>query len=425
MVVWRLVISNLLARKVRAGLTVAAVALAVSLVVSVTSGYASVEAAIAKFFQQFTGSVDAEITPQGDSRNVVSEAVIGPLRGDSQVKSVLGRLEAHSTIVNDSGQVSLHHPVQVVGVRRPEDTDVSVMEMEAGAWFETSRGDVVVVDQGAARLLGVKVGDTIQLPSIDRPLKLRIVGIVHKPGILAMHTQTVYVPLETLQDFLGRKGQVSRVMIGLRPGADVDAFVARWQPQLAAIDPMLRLESEHERRKKMDQLFEVVHYLSYLGGAVAMTAATFIIFATLSMGVAERARMLAMLRAVGAVRGQIGATVVLEGLLLSATGAAVGVGLGILWVSLLSWWFRDFFAAGLVVSPGGIMMGTASPTISAAAVPAARHTLLLSCCRTSAWFSPSIPATIPPKIRSTAHTNSGAIRKNPVIRHGSPSRKCP
>ena len=66
MAVRKLVISNLLSRKVRAGLTVAAVALAVSLVVSVTSGYASVEAAIYKYLNQYLGTVDVEIFRSND-----------------------------------------------------------------------------------------------------------------------------------------------------------------------------------------------------------------------------------------------------------------------------------------------------------------------------------------------------------------------
>ena len=43
--------------------------------------------------------------------------------------------------------------------------------------------------------------------------------------------------------------------------------------------------------------------LSYLGGTVSMLAATFIVFSALAMGVSERQRTLAMMRAVGAFRG--------------------------------------------------------------------------------------------------------------------------
>src|SRR3712207_9344065 len=81
-------------------------------------------------------------------------------------------------------------------------------------------------------------------------------------------------------------------------------------------------------RREVDQNLQGVQALSYLGGAVSMLAATFIVFSTLSMGVTERQRTLAMLRAVGALRGQVAALVVGEGLLLALAGGAVGVPLG-------------------------------------------------------------------------------------------------
>ena len=53
--------STFAVHKVRVALTVAAVALSVSLVVSVTSGYSSLEEAAIKFLTRFMGSTDALI----------------------------------------------------------------------------------------------------------------------------------------------------------------------------------------------------------------------------------------------------------------------------------------------------------------------------------------------------------------------------
>ena len=61
MVVAKLAWSNFVSRKARAALTIAAVALSVSLVVSVTSGYASVEAAARQFLGQIMGRTDFSI----------------------------------------------------------------------------------------------------------------------------------------------------------------------------------------------------------------------------------------------------------------------------------------------------------------------------------------------------------------------------
>src|SRR4051812_12727169 len=90
MVQWKLAISNLTTRRVRVALTVAAIALSVSLVVSVTSGYASVEAAVFKYLAQYMGTTDVEITRHnGDA----PQSLLDEIGEDPDVEKVDGRYE--------------------------------------------------------------------------------------------------------------------------------------------------------------------------------------------------------------------------------------------------------------------------------------------------------------------------------------------
>jgi putative ABC transport system permease protein len=200
-------------------------------------------------------------------------------------------------------------------------------------------------------------------------LPLKVVGIVHKPQILAKHIQSIYLPLETLQKFAmpDKLPQVNRVMIDLKPSASADAFVERWKPKLEAIDPSLKIRLARDNRKELDRNMRGIHALSYLGGTVSMLAATFIVFSALSMGVAERSRTLAMLRAIGALRWQIGRLVIAEGLLLASLGVAVGVPLGWLWIRLLALRFEHIFSAGVTLSRGGIIYGGVGSLLAALA----------------------------------------------------------
>src|SRR5204862_6421227 len=122
--------------------------------------------------------------------------------------------------------------------------------------------------QVAAERLGAKVTDPFLVPAVDRKLQMRIVGIVHKPGILAGVVQTVYVPLETLQKLMlpDTPNVVSRVLIDLSPGVDDAAFAKRWQQKLSAIDPNLNIRLSSENRKEMDNNLQGLRALSYLGG---------------------------------------------------------------------------------------------------------------------------------------------------------------
>src|SRR4051812_31992043 len=356
MVIRKLILANLSSRKARAALTVAAIALSVSLVVSVTSGYASVEAAVNKYLNQYMGTVDVEIVRANDPSLGTSDALIAQIRGDPDVVRVDGRYETGGTLARADGTPS-DSRVAIIGVRRPQDTRSDYLKMTAGGWFNRSDTNEAVIDQAVAESLNVGVGDVFLLPGDAQPLRLKVAGIVHKPAIIAQYMQTMYVPLETIQRFAGRPGAVSRIWVDLNRGVDPAAWARRWEPRAERLDANLKLRLARDTRQEMDRQLEGVHLLSYLGGTVSMLAATFIVFSALSMGVAERQRTLAMLRAVGAFRAQIGWLVIGEGVVLALLGAAIGVPLGAFWVKTLSYFFDAFFVAGVVISWGGIVFG--------------------------------------------------------------------
>jgi putative ABC transport system permease protein len=459
MVILKLALSNFLARKVRVALTVAAIALSVSLVVSVTSGYASVEAAVYQYLAQYMGTTDVEITKANNPSGGTPDSILALLRADPEVEKVDGRYELGNALADSKGRPKPKRAA-VIGLRRPEDTGSDFLKITKGAWFETSRGNVAVIDQAIADSLKLDIGDEFMLPGAASPgdaaggvlggapgeeapaeetpaeepaagepttdeaaadggqsadaaggeegaggdavdgavdgagagaeasavtvdavddaapatqpaarkgLRLKVVGIVHKPALLAAYMHSMYVPLETLQEFAGKPGQLSRISVQTRDGVDLDAFEARWKPKLEAIDPNLKLRTARETRRTMDKNLQGIHALSYLGGTVSMLAATFIVLSALSMGVAERQRTLAMLRAVGAFRGQVGWLVVLEGLALAVAGVLVGVPLGWAWITILAAMYSDVFAAGVVPSWGGIVFGSLGSILAALA----------------------------------------------------------
>jgi ABC-type antimicrobial peptide transport system permease subunit len=148
-------------------------------------------------------------------------------------------------------------------------------------------------------------------------------------------------------------------------------------------------------RDSLTKQLTQVELLSYLGGAVSMAAATFIVFSALSMGVSERQRGLATLRAIGATRRQVGALVVSEGLLLCGSGALIGAPLGVMCVGGLAWWFSEIFVAGVAVSWGGLALGvfgTLLAALAASLLPAWQATRVQA-------LEAMAPSAIPPSAR--------------------------
>src|SRR5688572_8046785 len=270
MVLRKLILSNLTNRKARMALTVAAIALSVSLVVSVTSGYASLQAAVYKYLNQYMGSVDAEIVRANDPSLGTSDALIRLLRGDPDVLRVDGRYETAGTLGRADGAPIESKRVAILGVRRPQDTRSDYLKLNAGKWFDTSDGNFAVVDQAVAESLKVGVGDEFVLPGDAGELRIKVTGIVHKPALLAQYMQTAYMPIETIQKFSAKPNTVSRIWVDLKRGVDPAAWSKRWEPRIEAADPDLKLRLARDTRQEMDRNLEGVHLLSYLGGTVSM-----------------------------------------------------------------------------------------------------------------------------------------------------------
>ena len=203
---------------------------------------------------------------------------------------------------------------ELIGVRRPDDATILSLDLTDGHWFKTSGGNEAVIDQVASATLGPGIGDEISVPGIKNKLTLKIVGIVHKPVFFAQHAATIYLPIETLQHFTGEDNPplVSTISVNLRDKTDFDAFQKRWTARLGQIDPSLRFRARRQSSGELEKNLRGVQIASYLGGTISMLTATFIVFSALSMGVSERQRTLAMLRAIGAVRSQVFQLVILE-----------------------------------------------------------------------------------------------------------------
>lgn len=393
----RLALSNLTVRRTRTALTVAAIALAISLVIAVTSGYATVEATVTRVLGSFFGNTDAKIHRTQDAYTGVPRWLIDELRQSPQVRSAVGRVEMYGTMLDQTGTPVEMRSVFITGIDRPVDTRVESMELLEGDWFDTPDGDVAVIDQVTAALAKdrynlyaddkkprLKVGEFLELPAPAGNLRLRVVGIVHKPKMLAMLQPSVYVPVHTLQRWMTATSatttpgdRVSDIIIDLQPQTDPTAFAAMWRDRIRQVDPLLQLKLTSEQRGELDRNLLGIRIASFVGGAISLLAATFIILSTLSMGVNERQRTLGMLRAIGAEKRQLGGLVVVEALLLSAAGIAIGIPLGILWVNILYWLFSDLLQAGVSISGAGIAFGVVGSLLAAtiaAVMPALRAT---------------------------------------------------
>ena len=355
------------------------IALSVSLVVAVTSGYKSMEQAALRYLNRYMGASDAFVLP-ADSFDSIPEILVDELKKDPAVRQVSGRLISNRRMeraadapkrtvdpnhVAAGGLAADQLNVQLVGLR-PPDSSTDALVVVDGKWFTSATGAVAVVDQAAAEILALNVGDPVTVPGIH-PMELKIVAIVHKPIFFAERQPTMYVPLETLQHFSTPDAPpaVSIISVNLLGTADHSAFKDKWNQKLASDFPKARLHMRRDNATAIESKLRSVRILSYLGGLVAMLTATFITFTALSMGVTERQRTLGMLRAIGSTRSQVFRLVSVEGFALAIAGIVIGIPLGMLSLQILHHFFTDVLWSGVSYSLGGIAFAAGVALLSA------------------------------------------------------------
>ncbi|NJN53205.1 MAG: hypothetical protein HC809_17060, partial [Gammaproteobacteria bacterium] len=62
-----------------------------------------------------------------------------------------------------------------------------------------------------------------------------LLTVISGPGVLLWPSQTVFAPLATVQQFMGRPRAVSHIQFELKNASEEleEAFLARWEPILA------------------------------------------------------------------------------------------------------------------------------------------------------------------------------------------------
>ncbi len=181
----------------------------------------------------------------------------------------------------------------------------------------------------------VAAGDTVMLPAPTGPLAFTVVAVIAGDRSAVTIERTVFATA-------WRTDRVDAFYVGLEPGANPAALRATLQTRLGDDTPAL-ISTREEFVAEITDLVGLVYAMIRGTVLVALLAALLGVALSQLVVVAERARDIGILRAIGAVPLQIGGAVVLESILLAAASLVLAVPLG----DLLSWLLRGFVAESL------------------------------------------------------------------------------
>lgn len=179
-----------------------------------------------------------------------------------------------------------------------------------------------VAGKGFLNLLGIGVGDTIQLPLRGQTLTLRIVGqyLDTDDG-----GKSIMFGADTVTAQTGAAPPLTAYAVRLRPGASVEAFRQRMQAAARQLNFRSWDHGVDGAGAIRSVLYGLTALLLFVGGVSVLN--------TVMLGTHERLRDIGVLKAIGLTPRQVAGSVVSSAALLAVVAAAAGVPLG-LWISV-------------------------------------------------------------------------------------------
>lgn len=385
-VMW-LVFSHLRQRPSRTALTTLATACATCLVVWVVSSYESVLRSMDHYASRALGRYELVIDPVSRQPNrEVPEEALKLLRDDPSVEAADPMWAENVAFQARKGADEYGNETVMAGT----DAQQPPFELARGEWIDNDATDAleVVVSDSFAQAMNIDLGDLLRIRQTGDDLTLTIVGVIKNPpsplGGVPMGTQLLpspgivgaFVSMRDAQTVHHRPPRITFIGVALKSNADVHAVRYAWGPPLNDLPQPAQVMTDYD----LEEEIEEAAYTSQVGlqmwvvSAVAGVLAFLIVFSTLTMGVSERIRQFALLRAIVLTRGQLAALITCEGLTLAGLGLLLGLPLGWTVVALAGSVADGLLRHGAEVGWKSIAFATVIAAASAAlasALPAA------------------------------------------------------
>jgi len=332
---------GLAGRKLRAALTAIAIVLGVAMISGTYILTDTIDKAFTSIFVESYAGTDAvvsglgpEISFQGDS----SEKPSVPASLLAQVRDVEG-VEAATGIVSDESAIKLltkegkavetnGAPTLSFGID-PAESSFNPLTLREGRW---ARGrNEVVIDLGTADDQGYEVGDAIGVSSLRPVEQFTVVGLAQFGGVESLGSAAFAVfSIPTAQRLLDKEGQFDAIQASAASGVEPAQLVRDLDEALpASVAVTSGNEQAQDDAAEVSEFTTFIRYFLLAFAGIALFVGAFVIFNTLSITVAQRAREFATLRTLGASRRQVLASVMLEALVIGVLSSVIGLFLGL------------------------------------------------------------------------------------------------
>ena len=385
---WNVTLKGITQRKRRFFSTVLAIILSVSFLTGVSALSDSIRQTFDSLFSSVYGHTDVVVTAHGTldagfrrAPKRLPRTLVDDLAKVGGIDAADGLVQSYAQVIGKDGLAVGGSSAPTFGSVWATDQRLNPFTIDSGR--PPAAPGEIVIDRNTARVGKLVLGDSVQVLTRSEPVTDKIVGVSRfgNADSPAGFAYTHFTAAEADQLFQTNDGVDQILMVG-RAGTnqtDLKAAVTAALPTDQAYDvytgaeATLKRQSEFKERLKGFTVFLTVFAL------VALFVATFVIFNTFQIILAQRQREMALLRAVGASRSQLVRSVLLEsavlGLIASLLGIVVGLGVASGLKALLTAIGFPLTKGPLILTANTIRKGMLAGIVStmvAALVPALR-----------------------------------------------------
>lgn len=262
------------------------------------------------------------------------------------------------------------------------ESGLNPAEMASG---EAPAGPAVALDTGSAEELGAAIGDpvTVLLPNGKRRT-FELSGTTELSAGSGFGVGFVTWDFDTAQRLLLGSGQASSIALLADDGVAQTDLQQRVAPLLpTGTTSVTGQEQASQISEQLDSGLGFLNTFLLVFAVVSVFVAAFLIYNTFSMLVAQRTRELALLRAIGASRGQVLRSILVEAVVVAVVAGMVGIAVGAGVARGLQLLFQaagaPFPASALVFSPRTIVVALLVGlviTVLSALLPARRAAVI-------------------------------------------------
>ncbi|MFE0425707.1 ABC transporter permease [Streptomyces sp. NPDC058953] len=378
----RTALRNILAHKARLLMTVLAVMLGVAFVAGTLVFTDTLGSAFRKQSAKGYEKIAVQVLSPTDKGNDqgLPDSVVTKIEGLGQVDRAVGRVDGFAGVADRKGKLIGNGWANSGGNFAPgKDGKDPSYDFTQGAG-PAAAGEIAL-DESTADKGDYKIGDTVRVATTGPVKEFTLSGVfttddgaVNAGGSLVLFETAV-----AQQQYL-KPGHFSSVTVTAKGGVSDDTVLAAVKPLLpkdADAETGTQLADEEADMIKREMSGMSTMLLSFAG--IALFVGIFLIANTFTMLVAQRTRELALMRAVGASRRQVKRSVILEaglvGVLASAVGFGIGLGLAVGLRSLVGSFGAKIPNGPLIISPTAVLSALivgVVVTVLAAWLPARR-----------------------------------------------------